>query len=198
MKEIIKSIFRIDILGAVIYLILGMILYTLQGEVLETISIIIGIFLIVAGVIPLVNYFKGNRDYFKATEFLAGILLLSSGVFLIANKSLLETIIAVIIGVILIINSVSKIEYSLTLRDNNVNEWIISMIFSIITLLIGIFFVINSFKAIDILAKTLGLIIIIYAIIDIIEIIVLKIKFKKVLREKTEFKEEVIKVIEAK
>ena len=120
---------------------------------------------------------------FKTVNLISGVILLVSGIILIVYKSLLENVIAIIIGVIMIVNSVSKIEYTLTLRDNEVPAWVISMVFSIITLLLGIFFVVNTFKAMNLLTKTLGLIIIIYAVIDIIEITVLKFKLKKAMNK---------------
>ena len=192
MKDLAKSRFRIDIFSSMIYLSFGLLLFLVAPSVLETISLIIGIFILISGIIPIINYFKDEDKYFKMTNLISGILLLVGGIILIVHTSLLETIIAIMIGVIMLINSVSKIQYTLTLRDNKVDGWVVAMIFSIITLLVGLFFIINSFKAIALLTKTLGLIIIIYAIIDIIEIIVLKIKFKNTIKKS----DEIIKVID--
>ncbi len=183
MKELIKEMFRVDIFSSVVYLLLGILLFTVEGEVLQTISIIIGIFLVIAGTFPIISYFKDKEKPFKTVNLISGVILLVSGIILIVYKSLLENVIAIIIGVIMIVNSVSKIEYTLTLRDNEVPAWVISMVFSIITLLLGIFFVVNTFKAMNLLTKTLGLIIIIYAVIDIIEITVLKFKLKKAMNK---------------
>lgn len=193
MKEITKGLFKIDLFSSILYLSLGLLLFLVPSDVLKTISVVIGAIILSSGVVPIVNYFKESGTYFKTTNLIAGIILIVSGLVLIVHSSLLETVIAIIIGVTMIINSISKIEYTLNLRDNKVDGWVISMVFAILTLLVGIFFVVNSFVAMTIITKTLGLIIIIYTIIDITTIVTLKLKFNKVIKETDN-----IKVIDAK
>lgn len=192
MKELVRSMFKIDLFSSLIYLILGLLLFLVPADILKTVSIVIGIFILIAGIIPIINYFKNRNTSFQTANLISGILLIVCGLILTLHATLLETVIAIMIGVIMIVNSVSKIEYTLELRDNKVEGWVVSMIFSLLTLLIGLFFIFNSFMAIKIITKTLGFIIIVYTIIDIIEIIFLRIRLKKVLKES-----ETVKVIDA-
>ena len=129
-------------------------------------------------------------------SLITGITFAIAGLVMIIYPSLLKTVIAIMIGVVMIINSINKIEYAITLRDNKVKEWYVSMIFAIITLILGIFFVVNTWTVVKIVTKILGLIIIIYAILDIIETIFVKRKVKCVFTIVEEGKE--IKVIDEK
>ena len=194
MNDILKQMFRMEMLVSVIYLLIGLTLFFLPGSVLVTISIVIGIIALIVSIFPIINYFKMENRLLGMGSLITGITFAIAGLVMIIYPSLLETVIAIMIGVVMIINSINKIEYAVTLRDNKVKEWYVSMIFAIITLILGIFFVVNTWTVVKIVTKILGLIIIIYAILDIIETIFVKRKVKCVFTIVEEGKE--IKVID--
>ncbi len=194
MNDILKQMFRMEMLVSIIYLLIGLTLFFLPGSVLVTISIVIGIIALIVSIFPIVNYFKMENKLLGFGSLITGVTFAIAGLIMIIYPSLLETVIAIMIGVIMIINSINKIEYAITLRDNKVKEWYVSMIFAIITLILGIFFVVNTWTVVKIVTKILGLIIIIYAILDIVETIFVKRKVKKVFTIVEEGKE--IKVID--
>ena len=180
MNDILKHMFKMEMLVSIIYLLIGLTLFFLPASVLKTVSIIIGIIALISSIFPIVNYFKMENRILGLGSIVTGVTFAIAGLVMIMYPALLETVIAIMIGVVMIINSINKIEYVITLRDNNVKEWYVSMIFAIITLLVGIFFVVKTWTVINIMTSILGLIIIIYAILDIAETIFVKRKVKYV------------------
>ena len=180
MNDILKHMFKMEMLVSIIYLLIGLTLFFLPASVLKTVSIIIGIIALISSIFPIVNYFKMENRILGLGIIVTGVTFAIAGLVMIMYPALLETVIAIMIGVVMIINSINKIEYAITLRDNNVKEWYVSMIFAIITLLVGIFFVVKTWTVINIMTSILGLIIIIYAILDIAETIFVKRKVKYV------------------
>ena len=90
----------------------------------------------------------------------------------------------------MIINSVNKIQIAMELRDNNIKSWLITFIFSILILILGVLFIINPFASAVLLGKTIGIFIVIYAILDIVDSVIIKLKAKDVINQIIEIKEE--------
>ena len=97
-------------------------------------------------------------------------------------------------------NSVIKIQYAMTLKDYNSNNWLTIMIVSVLTLACGILFVFNPFKGATLLTQTLGIALFAYAVVDIVNSCILKKNMKKfskqVKEEIKEFKEAVYEEVE--
>lgn len=197
MKDLLKNMFRMELTVSIIYLLIGAILFFLSATALKTISIFLGIIAIIIGIFPIISYFKSQSRLFGLTNLLTGITFTIAGLVMIMYPSLLETVIAIMVGVIMIVNGINKIEYAVTLKEHGVKEWNISMAFAIITLLIGIFFVIKTWTIINIVTKVLGLIIMIYALIDLAETIFIRRKVKYVVSTTVENGKEV-RVIDEK
>lgn len=179
MKDIAKKMYRTSITTSLIYLLIGVILLFVTDSVLITISRVLGIILLVAGLFPVISYFKDNafKDLARS-QLIGGIFLIVSGIIMILNPTLIGTIIPIVIGVCMIISSISKVTYALMLRENKVQSWNISLIFAIITLLVGLFLVIKPWAATGLIFQIIGVIIIIYSILEIIETIIIGKKVK--------------------
>lgn len=197
MKDLLKNMFKIEMLVSIMYLVIGGILFLAPSSVLKTISVVLGVIALVISIYPIVNFFRIENRLFGCGNLMLGLTFAIAGLVMIMHPSLLETVIAIMIGVIMIVSSINKIEYAIAIKEHGVKEWYISMIFAIITLLIGIFFVIKTWTVISVVTSLLGLIIMIYAIIDIIEMIIIRKKVKYVVSTTVENGRK-IKVIDEK
>ena len=181
MQDLLKKVYRMSLLSSIVFLVFGLLLIFQTENVINTVSVIIGVLLLVIGIYPIVNYFRNRQSgFFSSAGLLYGIFSFVAGVVIIVNKNLLATIIPVLSGVWMIINSVNKIQIAMELRDRKVSSWIISFIFAIIILIGGTLLIINPFRGAVILSKTVGIIIVIYSILDIADSIYIKIKSKQV------------------
>ena len=78
------------------------------------------------------NYFKNRlANFFSSAGLLYGIFSVVAGLLILFNTKILATIIPILSGVWMIINSVNKIQIAMELRDNNIKSWLITFIFSI-------------------------------------------------------------------
>ena len=190
MQESLKKIYRVSIVSAVIFLIFGLFLVFQTENVIKTVSIIMGSLLLIIGIVPIVNYFKNRiHNFFSSAGLLYGVFSTVAGLMILFNTKILATIIPILSGVWMIVNSVNKIQIAMELRDNKVSSWLITFIFAIIILIAGAFLIINPFASAVLLGKTVGIVIVIYTVLDIIDSIIIKVKAKDIINQIVEIKE---------
>ena len=83
-------------------------------------------------------------------------------------------------GLIIIINSGTKLQYSIELKKNNNNLWKSTMVLSLISTLCGVLLIFNPFKGAAFLTRLIGFLILLYAVLDIISTITIKSTVKKI------------------
>jgi uncharacterized membrane protein HdeD (DUF308 family) len=166
-------------------MILGLLLFFNTYDVIVAFSVIIGIFLILLGIAEIINYIK-NRQ-FGQYSLVVGLFCLIAGILLVMNTNIIATIIPIVIGICMIGMGARKLELAISFKDNAISGWALMLIMSLLTLICGIILIINPIKGAFLAAKSLGIIIVIYAIIDIIDSIAVKEnvkKLSKILEEK--------------
>lgn len=190
MQESLKKIYRVSLVSSIIFLIFGLFLVFQTENVIKTVSIIMGGLLLLIGIVPIVNYFKNRiHNFFSSAGLLYGVFSTVAGLMILFNTKILATIIPILSGVWMIVNSVNKIQIAMELRDNKVSSWLITFIFAIIILISGAFLIINPFASAVLLGKTVGIVIIIYTVLDIIDSIIIRVKAKDVINQIVEIKE---------
>lgn len=184
MKDLLKKVFLMSLVSSILFFAFGLLLFLQADAVIKTVSVMIGIILVGLGVVPIVNYFKTrNAGFFSNTGLLYGIFSVVAGFIILFNSDILATIIPILSGVWVIVNSVNKIQISMELRDEKVDFWIVSFIFSLLMLVVGAFLIINPLKSSLYVTQTIGIVIMVYAALDIIDTIVIKVKAKKVAKD---------------
>jgi len=185
-----KKIFRVSIFISVLLFLFGLVLIFNSEEFIKSISIILGLLLLVIGILPVADFFRYRRDdAISGISLISGIFSIVCGLMFLLNEDMLMILIPVFIGVWMIINGVNKFRFAFNLKDRQESTWIITFIFSIIIIVCGGYFIINPVRGVKIVTQTLGIIICIYSLLDIIDCILIKIKYK-------EIKTEITKVID--
>ncbi len=184
METLFKKIYRMSLISSIVFLIFGLLLIFQTESIIKTVSIIIGSILLIIGIFPIVNYFR-NRDQgiLSSAGLLYGIFSAVAGIVIIVNNNLLLTIVPVLAGVWMIINSVNKIQIAMELRDNKISSWLISFIFAIIILIVATLLNIYPARGAIIVSRTVGIFIVIYSILDIADSVLIKLKGKQVKQE---------------
>jgi uncharacterized membrane protein HdeD (DUF308 family) len=125
--------------------------------------------------------------------------MIASGLIIILNPNLIASIIPILIGIIMIINGVSKIQFAAILKSENINNWFFTLLLAIIITCCGIIFVVNPFGGAVAITKMIGICIIIYSIIDMMDFLVIHKNVKDVKKEINGMKKDMekeIKIIE--
>lgn len=166
--------FILSIITSLIFVILGLFLFVRPDATITTISYIIGIALLILGILSIIRYFK---SCFGISPFdfnlVYGVLVIIAGLYLIFNPLLLEVIFPVILGIWIIINAVTKFQYSLILYKMKKSDFKYTLIISLLVFILGIILLINPLKSILLITQIIGIFIIIYAVLDIIDNFVL-------------------------
>ena len=169
MDSIIIKIFKSSIWSSLGLLVLGILLIFQSEITIISISYIIGALLIAIGVIGLVKYLKSiNNKERNELDIIYGIVTIILGIMIITNPQAIAGIIPFIIGIIIIVASSLKLQYSMDLKKNKNDLWKSTMILSIISILCGILLIFNPFKGAVFITKVIGSLIIIYSILDIV------------------------------
>ena len=179
MKEIFKRTTNSIIFSSIIAIIVGLILIFYPSISLKTMGIIAAIYIIVYGIILIILDVKAYQYYIPFDGMLPGILSVVLGIILICKPSILSIVFAIAIGVWIILTSINSLKLSLALKDEDI-PWILLLILGILDLIIGVIVVFNPFEASLTLSIFIGIMLIIHAIIDIIDMVIIKRDIKRI------------------
>lgn len=188
-----KRIYRMSLITSILLFLFGILLISNADGFIKSISTIIGIVLLLIGVFPVVDYFRYRKEGILAgISLVSGIFSIVCGLMFLLNENMLMVLIPVFIGVWMIINGINKLQLSFEIKDQNEKSWVITFIFSILIIVCGAYFIINPIRGAQIVTSTLGIIICIYAVLDIIDCIIIKVKVGQVVNELKEIESKVI------
>lgn len=189
----IKKIYRMSLITSIVLFLFGLLLVLNAEGFIKSISALIGIGLLLIGIFPVIDYFRYRKEGILAgISLISGIFSVVCGLMFLLNENMLMILIPVFIGVWMIINGINKIQLAFEIKDEGEKSWIITFIFSILIMVCGAYFIINPISGAAIVTETLGLIICIYAVLDIIDCIIIKIKVKKTVDELKELENKIV------
>ena len=168
MKEMIKRTAVVSIITSLIFAVLGIVM--IANPEAEIVASVLGITVIVIGAEKIISYFvmKGNLDFFNY-ELIYGIVAILFGILIMTHSNTFASIVRIIIGIWIAYAGLMKINISFKLKSANISAWAVVLILSIISLLAGILVMFSNTSSIVILT---AVVMIIYAIADIIDEII--------------------------
>ena len=169
MKDFFKRAGIISIITSIIFAILGFIMIKNPEGTINVISKVIGLIILLIGIEKIIYYllFNGNGDLFNY-DLIYGIIAIIIGVLIMVYSSVFANIVGIVIGIWIAYEAAIKMLLSLKLKNAGVSSWLVMLALSAITLLAGVFIVFNQSSII----VATGIVMIIYAVIDIIDEII--------------------------
>lgn len=171
-KKSFQKVGLVSLLQSVFFAILGIILVCYPDITMKVISGLFGLIFIIIGVIEITCYFKdgGTKDIFNH-NLIYGIMSIMMGIVASIFINVMDSVFRIIMGVWILYSALIRIKSSIVLSRSNNKSWIFSLILALIIFVCGIYVILTP----NVVIKTLGIMIIIYSVIDIIEnIIVMK------------------------
>lgn len=170
MEKKIKKMSNTSLIISIIFIIVGLFLFIKPDTTISIISYIIGGTLLASGIFSGYKYFtaEGIGNVFNF-DLVYGVLLIIAGMFLIIKPNALASLFPIILGIWIIINSVTKFQYALVLKKIKNEDWIYTSLISALTLAWGILLLYNPFASALLITQTIGVFIIVYAVLDIID-----------------------------
>ena len=130
--------------GAVIeslaLIVLGILFLVLQDVMVQIIAYIVGVFFIVKGGFEIINYFieKGQNDFFN-NKLLSGVVSVLIGVAALIVGDDIAHVFRIIIGIIIIYESLVRINTAIKLYSAKVDVWKYILILALCMLVVGVF-----------------------------------------------------------
>ena len=174
-----KKVFNISIISSLLLFLFGLVLAVNAEGFIKSITVAIGVVLLLIGVFPVIDYFRYRKEGLGASVgLISGIFSIVCGLMLLINEDLLMILIPVFIGVWMIINGINKIQVSFEIKDLGEKSWVITFIYSILIMVLGGYFIVNPISGATTVTSFIGIILCIYAVLDIIDCIIIKVKVK--------------------
>lgn len=166
------------IITPIILTLLGITLLLIPGTILTTVIEIFGAIVIISSLFYIISSLKDK----KPLDLFYGISVVLLGVILIIFPEGIASIIPLILGLWIIAKSMFKLQFISVLKATNSGYYIKAFILNIIMLIMGIILVFNPFKGAELFLRIMGIYILVYAILDIIDFILSKPKKVKVIK----------------
>ena len=169
-----------DIIISMIFIVFGVLMIAKPEATVDAISIVIGMVFISMGVLKVVEYFTSEEkaDYLLTIAIVAVIF----GVIMLFASDTIMSIARIILGVWVIAAGIMDFQTTLIWKEVKSPYWTIVLVFALLMMVSGIVIIATQNAVITVV----GISIIVYGVLDIIDRIIFMKKFDR-------FKEEINK-----
>ena len=189
-KKGLIRLYNVSLFTSVVVLAVGIFLFINPSAVIDIIAIIIGILFMIPGVTSMIDYFKEKNE----ASLITGIITILVAIVIMAYRKLIASILPFIFGIFFVVNGISRLQYAIQVKK----EYGISdsrpFFMAILIMVCGVVFIIYPLTVAETAFQIMGLFLCIYAVLDIINHVVIR---KNIQNVKKEMKNAVIE-IEAK
>lgn len=166
-----------DIIISLVFVLLGILLVARPNEMMSVITVLLGAVFIIVAFLKLVDYFTSEpKEDYLLTMALIGIII---GVIVLLCPNIISNIFSVFLGVWIILEGLKDFQTTLVWKDIKSGYWTITLICSMLIIIAGIAVLINTTLAL----KTIGIAIIVYAVLDIVARCIFMKKIKDYMRD---------------
>lgn len=172
---------RYNIVSAIFTILVGIILLFLPKLTNKIVGILAGIIFLVAGINSVYKYFHRDGAKLYSLNLIFGILYAILGVVLIVYPFTVVEFITICLGLYIVVNGASKMNYALWLKKGNEETWLITLITGIVLLIVGILVIFYPFNATLTITKLTGAFLIITGVLDLMDSILFKQRSKEIM-----------------
>lgn len=170
MENYIRKLGRNSIIISMILLVFGLFMFTRPISTINILMMIFGCLLVIDGLVHLVSYFSIKNEFrFFSSELAQSIIYIILGFILVCNYDKISSLLPIILGIWIIVDSIFKLQIALNIRDIYDSHWGILLAMSIISALLGMVILINPFESLALLTMMCGAILMIVEVISIFE-----------------------------
>lgn len=162
-EKLLKRSSWTDIVISMIFVIMGILLVAKPEATVGAISVILGIVFISMGTLKLIEYYTSDtKEDWLLTIALVTVIF---GIIIIFASDSILAFFRVILGIWIIITGVMDLQTILIWKQVKSPYWTLSLFFTLLMILAGIIILVNR----EIVYTALGVIIIVYGILDIVD-----------------------------
>jgi len=180
MEQFFKKMGITSIITSLGFGVLGLIIAYNPNTTFQIISYVLGAILIAYGVIKIIEYYKmKDVNSIYSTELSFGAIAALFGIVVIVCSDMIEAIIRVLIGIWIVYSGVMRFGLAMKLHnfDSDNRLWVPVLFIALAILLCGMYIIVSP----GAVMMTIGIIMVIYAIMDIIEEIIFMKNIKDIM-----------------
>lgn len=151
---------------ALLFAVIGIVLMVNPEGTIKLVSTVLGVLFILIGVYKILMYFvtKGKYELYNY-DIAYGAIAIVIGIVTIVFSRQILSMFRIIIGVWILYSAIMRITFSLKLRKMQSYAWIAGLSIALIMLACGLFIIFNE----GAILVTIGTVILIYSVLDMIE-----------------------------
>ena len=151
------------LIASVVFVVVGLLLIIWPDAARQIIIYAIGAAALLYGGYRIVDFFVRKEHLNGSIQIgvALGIACLMLGLFLIFKANVVVTLLAAIIGVAIIMDSILRLQVALNLRHDGVKNWLVLLVTALVTLAFGILLLFNPFTAVKVATVIAGVILVI-------------------------------------
>ena len=135
-------------------------------SIMSIVAILLGVIFIVIGVLRTVDYFASNKeDNYLIAMALASIVI---GIVIMFCSDIILSAFRILIAIWIIYSGIINLQTTIVWKDYKSRLWLLTLILAISMIIAGIYILVNS----GAILQTVGVAIVVYGIVDIIENII--------------------------
>lgn len=178
--EFVKEIKSTLLIMSGLYIVIGLIMLLAPVFVSNLICYLIGTICFILGGIGIYTYISSEVYGPLAYGILvAAIALIVVGIFVIMDPVTFASFLPIIMGVVLVIDSFTKLQSSSSLKRYNYDRWWTVLVAGLITFVFGLFLILNPFKSLTLFIRILG----VFLIVDAVSSFMTALSYSKIEKE---------------
>ena len=169
-----------SLLTAILAILVGLTLIFLPSVSNKIVGIIMGVVILLFGINAVYKYFHRDGAKIYSLNIVFGVLYSILGVVIILYPFSVMEFVTVCLGIFVIINGATKINYGVWLKKGNEDSWLVTLVTGIFLVIIGIMLVFNPFASLT-LTQLCGAFLIIVGILNVSDTILFKKRAKEIM-----------------
>lgn len=162
-KKFLKKSGWTDIIVSLIFIVFGIMLISRPEAIVSVISILLGAIFIIMGVLKIIDYYSnGKQDNYLIA--IATVLILV-GIIIMFCADIILSVFRILIAVWIIYSGIMNLQTAIVWKDYKSRLWLVTLLLAIVTIVVGVYILINT----GAILQTIGVAILIYGLVDIIE-----------------------------
>lgn len=180
MAKFFSAIKKYSIIIFFISALLGVLLIMYPDYMLAYSALFVGISFILCGLFGIISYIIKKDSMFA---LILGIISAISGVIICLAYKQIMTVMVFLLGIILLVGGVTDLVTSAYVAISRRRSWILTVLLSVASIALGVMAISNPFDTQNKLIQVIGAGLIVFAIVDLISYIQIKVIERKVKKE---------------
>lgn len=155
-------------ISAVVCALLGLVLVIWPRATSQIICMLLGGVLLAYGVLQIAIYlFNRERTIILQGMMILGIVFAVLGLWILLKPEMIMMAVPVIVGVLIAIHGLHNVVQAFALKKDGYESWWLAFLMGLLTLIFGGVLICNPFKAIELVARIIGIFLIYDGVSDI-------------------------------